>query len=247
MGILTTQAFRALNGGLRQKTDGFVPDFNATNPQTVDRLIERDTTTVSKRDPVPYSGVVRGVLAPVGFTSFNEVLTFQFNPEVINDRKATDWQNGPLLGFAHLQYLWMSGGARQLNFELHFEATGDVNSKIFGRDVNYGDANIDTLPANFPNGTMDYVNLLRSYLYPLKKSNELVKFVGNNPSPQDRFTHPPVLIFSYGEYYVECVLSSAEVVHILWDAKLKPVRTKAQVTLDVLEGYSLNVDKRITQ
>lgn len=246
MGVVTS--INATKGSFIKASNGFIPGTFPGNDGVLDDLLtERDTTTISKREQKPYSQVIRGVIAPKGFDTLDEAILFQFNPSSIVDSKSTDWQSSALMGFAHAEYVWMNGGARNISFQLHLEATSDVNNRLMGKLVNYGDDTIDTLPQNFPEGTTPMVNGLRSFLYPVQKNKKLVSFVGSNPSPQDRFTHPPVLIFSFGSYYVECLLTMAEFTHTLFNSDLKPVRTTVAVTLAVLEGYTLNRDKRLIQ
>jgi len=210
-----------------------------------DIFSDNDNITITKKTPIAHQAVIRGCIAPKGFKDVSEVMTFQFNPSEVTDKKANDWQSSQQMGFAHNEYIWMNGGARTISFTLMFEATASVNTAYFGRDIPYGDAHVQDLKNTFPEGTMGYVNRLRSYLYPLDKDSGLVTFVGGNPSPQNRFTHPPVLIFCYGSYYVECILTSADISHSLFNDELKPIRSSANVTLDVLEGYTLNIDKRL--
>lgn len=199
----------------------------------------------SPREFATYATTQRGFIIPVGFTDLSEGLIFQFNPSEMRDNKVSDWQANPMLGFSYLNYLWMSGGARQISFTLHFEATGNMNTKFFGRDTEFGEDTIDTLLQVFPYGTMEMVDKLRSYLYPILKSNKAVKFVGGNATTQDRFSHPPVLIFSFGDMYLEAVLSGADITHSLFDEDLVPRRTDVAVVLSILEGYNIVPDQRI--
>lgn len=206
--------------------------------------------TYTKLSDTGYSSN-RGLICEKEFVDTPErILLFQFNPEVITDDKSNNYETKAHTGFTSVDYPWINGGSRILNFELNFEATAGANTPLFnkGRSTSsaYGKPTIDTLDNFFPNGTMDDVDILRGFMYPKVASPTSVRFTRGGHIPTPKFMPPPVLIFSYGAIYLECILTDCKIEHTLWDSKLIPRRTKASITINILESYVAEVQTILT-
>jgi hypothetical protein len=211
-------------------------------------LDERYTSQKNKLRTVKDTGYSskRGIMAEKGFELNPErCLIFQFNPETISDSKDNNFVTKPNTGFQHVDYVWGNGGERTITFNLHFEATAAVNSPHFNKGRNTSDeyfwSQVDTLDKNFPNGTLDDVEVLRSYQYPKKETPVSPRFSNGGFIPSPKFMPPPVVIFSYGPYYLEGYVTAVNFSHELFNKDLVPIRTKAEVTFKVLESIVVPV------
>jgi len=184
----------------------------------------------------------RGILCEKEFVDTPErILLFQFNPETISDNKVNNYETKNHTGFTFVDYPWISGGERDISFELYFDATAGANTPHFNRGRNtspvYGAATYDTLDQYFPNGTADDLDILRSFMYPKVQDPTTPRFTKGGHIPAPKFMPPPVLIFSYGPIYLEGFLVSCPIEHLLVDKSLTPRRSKATVTFKVIESY----------
>jgi len=184
----------------------------------------------------------RGILCEKEFVDTPErILLFQFNPETIADNKQNNYETKNHTGFTAVDYPWISGGERDISFELFFDATAGANTPHFGKGRNtsssYGAATYDTLDKFFPNGTNDDLDILRGFMYPKRQDETAPRFSKGGHIPAPKFMPPPVLIFSYGSMYLEGYLVSCPIEHMLVDKELIPRRSKATVTFKVIETY----------
>lgn len=175
---------------------------------------------------------IRGIIAPKGYEDPSEILFFQFNPDKLSDSKGTDWFSSRYLGFSAPQPMWVGGQDRTIRFDLFFDATSESNSKFMG-GTNEGYDSIKNLEQVFPNGVMDVVEKLQGFQYPISK--EKPRFVGNVATPSPKFEAPPILIFCFGPFYMECALTSLDVSYDLFDKQLIPRRATCSITLTVYE------------
>lgn len=175
---------------------------------------------------------VRGILAPKDYSSENEILFFQFNPEKITDNKGFNWFNESYLGFSAPEPFWISGQDRVINFELFMDATPEALSKTFG-GTSTGYENLVNYKRVYPRGVLDTVETLQVFQYPI--SNVKPRFLGNVAVPENRFASPPILIFSFGLFYMECYLSALNISYELFDKDLIPRRAICNVSLTVSE------------
>lgn len=212
------------------------------------RLLENSQTPGNPTQGVrayenPRYNTTRGIISEK--ENITNTLIFQFNPEQITDVKENDWSPSSSNGFSGVDYIWARGGDRTITFQLWFDATAGSNNPYFRKNVAYGNPSHDTLELQRPIGTLDDVQLLTSFQYPIKPDNNLPRYSSGGVVPGTRFMPPPVLVFVFGEYYVECILTGAVVNHLLFNQKLIPVRSTVDVTLKVLEADIVRQDPRL--
>lgn len=188
----------------------------------------------------------RGIMCEKGFEDVPErVLLFQFNPDTINDIKGNNYNTKSFTGFTGNDFVWISGGERTITFELNFEATAGANTPMFNKGRNtssqYGMNTVESLDEYFPNGTMDDVEILQAFLYPKKEDESAPRFSNGGYIPAPKFTPPPVVVFVYGRYYLEGVVTDVDIRHTLFDKNLIPRRTSANVTFKVIEAQTVVV------
>lgn len=188
----------------------------------------------------------RGLIAPKGYAKLDEVLLFQFNPEVISDIKETEWNNRSYTGFSGQDYIWAKGGERKINFKLFFDATPGTNNTMFGKNTPYGNLGVDTLDQVYPRGVMPMVEGLTKFLYPIKDNPNAPSFSSGGVVPTVRFLPPPIAIFVFGDIYLEGILSDVQTSYTLFNTKLQPVRAECNVTFKVIEVEVVKVDANLT-
>jgi hypothetical protein len=177
--------------------------------------------------------------------NFDRLLLFQFNPTSIGDSKDNDIISTTDNGFSGGSPMWVKGGDRKLSFRLTFDATAGSNNRFFGKNASPGNPTYDTLDYVKPRGTLDDVDLLSSFQYPSLSDPNTPRFSSGGVVPSARFEPIPIVIFVYGDWYLECIVSSAEKNHILYNEKLIPVRTEVDVSLIVLESEVATQDPRL--
>ena len=69
--------------------------------------------------------------------------------------------------------------------------------------------------------------------------------MGNVATPSARFEAPPLLIFCFGPFYMECALTALDVSYELFDKKLVPRRAICSVTLTVYEFERIIVNSSL--
>jgi hypothetical protein len=199
----------------------------------------------------PTYNTTRGLLAPKGFYAMQEILLFQYNPSEISDAKANTYTERASTGYSAPRYFWGKGGARTMSFSLFFDATAHSNNKSVGQNTEYGPATVETLSAVFPNGVMDMVNKLNSFMYPILDDSPYTgvkaRFVEGAAIPGKRFLPPPVAVFVFGYFYLECVVMTVDAKYTLFNERLQPIRAECTVSLNILEASIVNVDERLRQ
>lgn len=185
---------------------------------------------------------IRGILAPKGYDTEDEILFFQFNPTEITDTKGMDWFSSKYLGFSSPELFWVGGQDRTITFELFFDATQDSIKQSLGSSVSGYDA-IRKRDEIYPRGVMDMVEKLQSFQYPISTENP--RFVGNVATPSPKFDSPPILIFCFGLFYMECALAGLQVNYELFDEKLVARRATCSVSLTVYEFSRINIDSEL--
>lgn len=215
-------------------------------------------SAVSPVEPNGYN-TLRGIMVEVGYEfDADRTLIFPFNPTEIQDTKQNSFSRRSFTGSAASEPIWNNGDDRLISFNLHFEATAGFNTPYFrGAATNDNDV-ISTLPKRFSrsgessfSGTLRDVELLMSFQYPKVNGPWRPRFSYGGHIPAPRFMPPPTIIFSYGDYYLECVVIDASFTHILFNKDLIPMRTTSSVTLKVLESsvvkhQNLNPQSRLS-
>lgn len=176
---------------------------------------------------------VRGLMAPKGYTDDTDIFFFQFNPEQITDSKGNDWFSSKYIGFGSTQLFWVGGQERTISFDLFLDATAESVNRAQGFEQYSGYDAVKNYKTVFPNGVMDMIEKLQTFQYPI--SSEKPRFVGNVATPSPRFEAPPIVVFSFGHFYMECGLTGLDISYDLFDEDLIPRRALANVTLTVYD------------
>jgi len=96
---------------------------------------------------------------PIEVLGRDESLTFQYYPETISDKKGVTWSSKEMPGGSHPIYQWISGGERIISFTAVF--TQEMSPDNFKNPIASSDKrSVDV---------MTYINVLRSFLYPIYK------------------------------------------------------------------------------
>ena len=148
------------------------------------------------------------------------IVTFQFNPESINDNKSVNYADGraDLCGNAPGK-VYTSGGHRTISFDL----------KLHGLEEGTNAIN----PTPLDNGISTELAKLRSFLYPKADAWAVLSFGGDSGR---RISSPPTCIFGYGTKILECVVTDLTVNETQFNSTLAPVRADVSITLTVIES-----------
>lgn len=175
----------------------------------------------------------------------SRIFYFQFNPTEINVVKESlrVYRNYNGLNFG--ENIWVGGGEKQISFTLYLDATAGSQYKYF-RANSIDDVTIlKALETQKARGTAPEVELLESFMQPeVPDDNGEVRvpeFTKGDIVMQKQFYPPPLLIWSFGEFYLEGILSSLNITHTLFSPDLRPLRTEAQVTFTVFEQVPVKI------
>lgn len=197
---------------------------------------------------------VRGVFALK--SDPDQYMQFQFNPEEIQDEKSVEYTDRSKTGRDEVDYIWIKGGPRVLTFKLIFDATLGSKVRHLGksdsREYNYA---TDDFTHNPDRGTLNQVEFLQGLMRPFIKDKGVAQnkvlapryIRGGAVQGESPFANPSEVIFVYGPFYLEGIVTAAPVTHQLWDRNLIPLRSEAQVTFRVKEGGALNINSAITR
>jgi hypothetical protein len=143
-----------------------------------------------------------------------------FNPNKINDTKATNYGSIEVPGASHPIVQFGSGGARMINFNLWVD--GDRGR--FGRKQARNNSSLSI---------SDELAWYRSLEYP----------VSYNMAVSDVF--PYLVLFSFGELYqnVQCVVRKADWDVNFWTPELQPVRATIPIQLEEVVTQSVTQDQ----
>lgn len=218
--------------------------------QIIDRFRQPYTGSTNDWKYWPTRTASRGTISCPDLKS--EVV-FQFNPTEVTISKQNNWEYRTKTGHQVVDPIWSYGGNKSISFKLTFDATiGMINSHVGGKTKFSASNGIDIIPnmeehhtVEYPNGTLDLVQTLEEFQYPLYKTGK-PRFIQGNALVGDRFAPPPDIILTYGPYYYTCKLTSLEVKHTLFDSYLVPRRTECTVDLFIIEGLAIT-DQTIKQ
>jgi len=161
--------------------------------------------------------VLRGFLASIQVIP-PLIVTFQFNPESVNDNKAVNYtdNNDSLCGNAPGK-VYTGGGHRIISFDI----------KLHGLEQGTNAIN----PTPLDNGISTELAKLRSFLYP--KSDAWAVLSGAEEGR--RLVSPPTCIFGFGTKILECVVTDMTINETQFNSLLAPVRADVSITLTVVE------------
>ena len=159
------------------------------------------------------------------------IVTFQFNPESINDNKSVNYTDGrsDLCGNAPGK-VYTSGGHREISFDL----------KIHGLEEGSNAIN----PTPLDNGISTELAKLRSFLYPKEDAWAVLSLASESGK---KVSSPPTCIFGYGTKILDCIVTSISVNETQFNSTLAPVRADISISLTVIEesGNALyEIDKQ---
>lgn len=214
--------------------------------------IGKDAFYEEHRDPLPLNAapqpskaknIFRGLLVPkapfpLGYDNTRKLL-FQFNPGELTTNKEAVYNERPYTGLDFVDHVWQGGGTKTVSFELFFDATlgSFIDLDIAG--FNNGASMEQKLQQAYPRGVLNATELLESFCHPevLPKTGKvkIPKFSSGGIVQSRQFFPPPVLLFVYGEFYLECFLKSCQVKYSLFNANLIPVRAETTVELVILQ------------
>lgn len=179
--------------------------------------------------------VLRGFLANVDVIP-PLILTFQFNPDAMDDNKAVTYADGrvELCGNAPGK-VYTGGGHRTISFDI----------RLHGLEQGTNALN----PTALDNGISTELAKLRSFLYPKADAWSTVGEILGGEEGGRRLTAPPACIFGFGTKILECVVSDMNVKETQFNSLLAPVQADVTVTLTVNEQdgnglYELDKQRR---
>ena len=161
--------------------------------------------------------VLRGFIASVDVLP-PLVVTFQFNPEKLDDNKAVKYtdRDTDLCGNAPGKE-YTGGGDRTVTFDI----------KLHGYEQGTDGLN----PTAVDNGISTELAKLRSFLYPREDAWAVL-------IPEEegrRLSSPPSCIFGFGTRILEGVVTDIRITETQFNSALAPVRADVSVTLAINE------------
>lgn len=173
------------------------------------------------------------------------IVTFQFNPDSINDNKQVNYadRNAELCGNAPGK-IYTGGGHRTISFDLKLHGLEKGRNALTTDKL----SNLDALT----NGISSELATLRSYLYPKSDAWTTTAKLFGLDSDGKRLASPPECIFGFGTKVLECVVTELTVNETQFNSRLAPVRADVSITLIVKEEndnllYKLNTEYRNLQ
>ncbi len=165
--------------------------------------------------------VLRGFLANTDVVP-PLIVTFQFNPDSINDNKAVNYSDGnsDLCGNAPGK-VYTSAGHRTISFDI----------QLHGLEKGTNTLN----PTALDNGVSTALATLRSFLYPKTDAWASISGLLGGGEGGRRLTAPPNCIFGFGSKILECVITDINVKETQFNSLLAPVRAEVTITLVVNE------------
>lgn len=165
--------------------------------------------------------VLRGFIANIDVIP-PLILTFQFNPESINDNKSVNYsdRNSDLCG-ASPGKVYTGGGHRTISFDI----------KLHGLEEGTNAIN----PWALDNGISTELAKLRSFLYPKADAWATLSGLLGGEDEGQRLSAPPTCIFGFGTKILECVVTEITINETQFNSLLAPVRADVSITLTVIE------------
>ncbi len=146
------------------------------------------------------------------------IVTFQFNPESIQDNKSVKYSDGsPDLSGNAPGKLYTGGGDRVISFAF----------KLHGLETGLNPLN----PSPLDNGISTELAKLRSFMYPKNDAWSLTQA----GSFGKRLNAPPTCLFGFGTRLLECWVTEVRITESQFNSLLAPVRAEVNVTLTVKE------------
>jgi hypothetical protein len=166
----------------------------------------------------------RGTLLNVAARLF---LRFQFNPHTLKFKKEVNNDVENIPGWDHPDILYVSGGAKEIHFDLLFDRTpgsADSGFSLYG---------VGGLPLV---GTQAVIGLVESFLYP--PSGQVFRRPTNPFTRQrnNKFVPPPDAMLVIGPRFWRVRMKGGqEIADILFDKTMTPVRTTVPMHFYIIE------------
>jgi hypothetical protein len=166
--------------------------------------------------------VLRGFIANIEILP-PLIVTFQFNPESINDNKTVNYEdrNGNLCGNWPGK-VYTGGGHRTISFDI----------KLHGLEEGTNALN----PTALDNGVSTELAKLRSFMYPMDDAWGTLSGLLGGEEDGRRLSSPPDCIFGFGTKILQCIVTEITVNETQFNSLLAPVRADVGVTLAVNEN-----------
>jgi len=199
-----------------------------------------------KEEPFSYTAVgkiVRGTRGLLMVSNDPErVVEFQFNPQEIMDNKKVSWFEREVTGKDDIDLLWISGGARKVNFTLYFASVPSAFTPHFGHntEVSSNTAARTSAPPEHDLGVDVWVETLKSFERPNIPDSAFSQ--GSFRPPLKMFVSPPLLTFIYGRYRMGCKLTALSTKYTGWDKALTPIYAECEVQLTIVESFVVPTD-----
>lgn len=225
--------------------DLFYPDTNDIKP------LGTDNGSVIRSSK--YNSL-RGMFLPKkrsenGFDDSRKFI-FQFNPEEIKIQKETVYNTRSYTGLDYTDYIWANGGEKTIQFSLFLDASPGAFNTTFRNSSTTGLDNLNDASNKKPRGVLDDCELLESFLrpdVPVKGAIKTPRFSSGGVVPSNQFYPPPVLIFVYGNFYMEGILKSADFSYTNFKPNLIPMRAETNVVFAVLEQQEVSINTVLNQ
>lgn len=150
------------------------------------------------------------------------IVTFQFNPESINDNKTVNYadRNANLCGNWPGK-IYTGGGHRTISFDI----------KLHGLEEGTNVLN----PTALDNGISTELAKLRSFMYPMEDAWATLGGLLGGGDEGKRLAAPPDCIFGFGTKILQCIVTEVTINETQFNSLLAPVRADVGITLAVNE------------
>ena len=172
-------------------------------------------------------------------------IQFQFNPSEWSDSKSATYEDRSKTGFNNTDYIWINGGARTIPLTLFLDATNESRGTFFRKSNSPEPTSFELFTHDPERGVLNQVEFLQALLIPTVQDIELPRFIRGNSKPAEQFASPPSIIWVFGNFYLEGVISSLETSYKLWSSSLIPLRAEVSLTIRVKEGRAININQNL--
>jgi hypothetical protein len=187
---------------------------------------------------------MRGLLAYKDDNSRN--LLFQFNPTDLDDTKQVIYEDREKTGFDNTDFLWIRGGSRNISFTLFLDATEGSRQAHLGKVGSPEVSQSEMFTHNPERGVLNQVEFLQSLCRPMRSDPNTPVFIRGSVGSFDQFTPPPEIVFVYGPFYLEGVVTQANPKYTLFSRTLVPLRATVEINIRVQEGQTITINRNLT-
>lgn len=240
--------YQATNAFLRNRTSNDLDALRAsfdTDPRLREEFAAQENAVPpGYRYDLSYN-TTRGLFAFKEDTS--RLLFFQFNPTTITDSKDVQYEERQITGFDSAKVIWISGGSRPLNFQLFLDATEASRKNYLGKSGGPVLTSDEIFTHDPSRGVLNQVEFLQSLQRPYFPDANSPRFIRGGAINSPQFTPPPEVIFVYGNFYLEGVITSLSIEYSAFNRDLIPLRATADITFRVTEGQEVRINEDVTK